>query len=229
MYWCQNGLCCIFILLAQKNTTTLDCWTWFKAIVLKLCFCKWLAERKTPLCGLWWDSLTVVEMVVLDIIWECDHTSNLFNLVQIMLGCDTVYCFILDISLWEFFNDSTFKRNLQVQLKWSGKIFYLLQHIVVGLIRNRNLWKTHVKPKVRKLIFKKETHLGRDPRIVRPKQKKRSKYRENTNTGSVIIPPINEWVKKSILYSVFHFVISFLSLICSSDHAMLCYAMLCTD
>lgn len=173
MYWCQNGLCCIFILLGQKNTTTLDCWTWFKAIVLKLCFCKWLAERKTPLCGLWWDSLAVVEMVVLDIIWGCDHTSNLFNLVQIMLGCDTVYCFILDISLWEFFNDSTFKRNLQVQLKWSGKIFYLLQHIVVGLIRNRNLWKTHVKPKVRKLIFKKETHLGRDPRIVRPKQKKK--------------------------------------------------------
>lgn len=23
----------------KKNTTTLDCWTWFKAIVLKLCFC----------------------------------------------------------------------------------------------------------------------------------------------------------------------------------------------
>lgn len=88
-------------------------------------YCKWLAERKTPLCGLYAPEPsceikpeTVVEMVVLHKIWGCDHTYNLFNLLtdHAASGRNTLFSFAS--SLWIFINDKTvhgeykFKRNL---------------------------------------------------------------------------------------------------------------------
>lgn len=54
-------------------------------------YCEWMAERKMPLRGLCLPEIsfwgikpeTVVEMVVLEKICVCNHTNNLFNLVQI--------------------------------------------------------------------------------------------------------------------------------------------------
>lgn len=126
-----------------KTTTAQACQTWWKAIVycrscvlqlvlLPSMYCKWLAERKTPLCGLYVLELscerkpkTVVEMVVLDKIWGCDHTYILFNLVQIMQGWDTLFRFAS--SLWKFINEL-------------NGCFYLLQHTVVEVSISSNLW-----------------------------------------------------------------------------------------
>lgn len=128
-------------------------------VSLRSMYCKWLAERKTPLCGLYVPELsceikpkTVIEMVVLDKMWRCDHTYHLFNLGQIMQRWDTLFRFAS--SLWKFINDKTVQGSfwictlLKVQLKLN--LMFLSPTAVVDVSINfwiqseTDLWRTYL-------------------------------------------------------------------------------------
>lgn len=100
---------CIVHLCQKGYSMAQACQTWWEPIARS---CRYaisitslhvlqMTERKTPLCCLYAPELSceikpeaVVEMVVLDNIWGCDHTYNLFNLVQIMQHQDEIHCFV---------------------------------------------------------------------------------------------------------------------------------------